>query len=109
MRSLTGSLRVSLLLSRVEEMPELVTGPGSFELASKFEELSGLASQIVRFSEELQAVSQGEFLANSASVCALLPVALSNAQSCLSLLQFIGQTPISPPYGPPFSNPLLPY
>ena len=93
-------------------MSQPVATPDSFESASKLEELAGLVSQIVRFSNELQAVSQCDFLADSASVCALLPVALSNAQSCLSLLQFIvqfiGQTPISSPYHSPSFNPPLP-
>ena len=88
-----------LLLSCTEDMTQLVTAPGSVELASKLEELSGLASQIVRCSDKLQTVSQSDFSGNSASVCTLLPVVLSSAQNCLSVLQFIiGQTSISPLY-----------
>ena len=98
---------LSPLLSRAEDMSQPVTTPSSFELASKLEELSGLASQIVRLSNELRAVSPRDFPADSASVCALLPAALSNAQSCLSILQFINQAPISPPYDIPFSNSAL--
>jgi len=90
-------------------MSQPVTTPGSSELVSKLEELSRLASQIVRFSDELQAVSKSDFLVGGASVCALLPFALSNAQSCLSLLQLISQTPVSPPYCPPFFDSSLLY
>lgn len=92
-------------------MAQPVTALGSFELASKLEELSGLASQIVRYSDELQTVSQGDFSGNSASVCALLPVALSSARICLTTLQaVINQTPISPPYVlPSFNYQLLIY
>ena len=89
-------------------MSQLVTIPNSFELASKLEELSGLASQIVRFSDELRAVSPSDLLEDSASVCALLPVALLNAQSCLSILQLINQTSVSHPYGPSFFDLALP-
>lgn len=79
-------------------MTQPVTALGSVELASKLEELSGLASQVVRYSDELQTVSQSDFSGISASACALLPVAFSSAQNCLSVLQFIlGQTPISLP------------
>ena len=88
-----------LLLSRMEGMTQPVTTPGSVELAYKLEELSGLASQIVRCSDELRAVSQGDFPGDSAAVFALLPVALSSAHNCLSVLEFItGQTSISPLY-----------
>lgn len=80
-------------------MTQPVTTPGSVELASKLEELSGLASRIVRCSDKLRAVSQGDFPGDSAAVFALLPVALSSAQNCLSVLEFIiGQTSISPLY-----------
>jgi hypothetical protein len=83
----------------MEDMTQPVTTPDSVELASKLEELSGLASQIVRCSDELQTVSQSDSPGNSASVCGLLPVALSTAQNCLSVLQYIvGQTSISLPY-----------
>ncbi|KAF9652526.1 hypothetical protein BDM02DRAFT_3109068 [Thelephora ganbajun] len=88
-------------------MAQPVTVLSSFELTSKLEELSGLTSQIVRFSNELQAASRSDFSMDSASVCALLPVALSNAWNCLSILQFISQAPFSPPYPLPFVPPVF--
>ena len=80
-------------------MTQPVTAPGPLELVSMLEELSGLALQISRRSDELQMSSQSDPSWDSASVCALLPVALSNAQNCLSVLQFlVDQTPVSSPY-----------
>lgn len=88
------------LMFRAEDMTQLVTTPNPVELASTLEELSGLASQIVRYSHELQTVSQCDSFGNGTNVChALLPVALSSAQNCLSILQFVvSQISTSPPY-----------
>lgn len=83
----------------MKEVTQSVTVPTSVELAPKLEELAGLGLQIVRSSRELQIAFQSDLSGSSASVCALLPVVLSNAQSCLSLLQFVlNQTPTSLPY-----------
>ena len=83
----------------MKEVTQSVTVPSSVELAPQLEELAGLGLQIVRSSRELQTAFQSDLSRSSASVCALLPVALSNAQSCLSLLQLIlNQTPTPLPY-----------
>ena len=87
----------------VEVMSQPVTTPNSSELASQLEELSGLASQIVRFSNGLRAAFQSDIPMDGASVWAPLSPALSNARSCLSHLQRINQTPVPPPYCPLFS------
>ena len=92
----------------VEDMSQPVTTSVSSELASQLEELSGLASQIYRLSNELQRVTQSDSLVSGTSVCAPLSLALSNARSCLANLQLVSQTPIPPPYCPPFfDSPLL--
>lgn len=64
------------------------------ELASKLEELSGLASQIAHCSRELRSTLESDLLSDSAGACALLHAALSNAQDCLSLLQSITPAPV---------------
>lgn len=79
-------------------MTQPVTVLSSFALAPQLEELSALASRITHHSDELRATLQSGSLANTANACALLHVALSNAQGCLSLLQSINQAPINPSY-----------
>lgn len=76
-------------------MARPVTTFGPSELASKLEELSELASQIFRCSVELRTRLQSDPLADNASACTLLHVALLNAQGCLSLLQSVNPAPIS--------------
>lgn len=85
-------------------MTQPVTALGSPELASKLEELSGVALQIAHCFNELRAMLPSDLLTNSASACALFHVAISNAHGCLSLLQSVNQAPIPPPYVVPSSD-----
>lgn len=89
-----------------KDMTQLVTPLNSLELAPKLEELSKLASQIACRSDELRSMLQRDPFGKSASACALLHVALSNAQGCLSLLQSVNKAPIHPPPLPPSKSPV---
>ena len=85
-------------------MTQPVTTHDCFELASELEELSGLALRIVRNSDELRASLKSHPPTHSASARALLRVALSNVQGCLSLLQSMTRAPIHSPYVYPPSS-----
>ncbi|KAF9788402.1 hypothetical protein BJ322DRAFT_630825 [Thelephora terrestris] len=88
-------------------MTQPVTTLSSSELASELEELSSLGSRIARTSYELRTMLQSDPSDHSASTCALLRVALSNAQGCLSLLQSMVQAPVHSPSSPPHSPPVI--